>query len=461
MRVLTRLSLLVLGALMMLTMRAEAAQAGLPPIYHVYIIVLENESASTTFGPGSPAPYLSKTLRAEGAYLPNYYGIGHESNDNYIAMVSGQAPNAENQADCQFYSDVAPGTIGAFGQVQGEGCIYPAGVPTIASQMDAARLAWRDYNDGMGADPTRESSVCGHPALNSRDGTQTETAQEQYAARHNPFVYFHSIIDDTTLCDTHVVNLERLPQDLADPDAPNYTFITPDLCNDGHDAPCSNGGPGGLSQADTFLRTWVPRITGSPGYQRGGGLLIIAVDEAAASDTSACCGEIPGPGSPQPGINGPGGGDVGAVLLSPYIAPGTVSQVPYNHYSMLRSVEDFFRLPHLGYAQLPGERSFGSDIFACAPQSIPIVVNGRLPADSEIERVRVAHTGSRVRLTLYSVGNSTLRVVVRAAHQRTVILRRTLVPCRAYTLRLPSGRGRRVTVGASAGGGAQTTTLRY
>ena len=60
----------------------------------MFIIVLENESASTTFGPTSPAPYLSKTLTAQGAYLPNYYGTGHDSNDNYISMISGQAPNA-------------------------------------------------------------------------------------------------------------------------------------------------------------------------------------------------------------------------------------------------------------------------------------------------------------------------------------------------------------------------------
>jgi len=52
----------------------------------VFVIVLENEAASTTFGPGSPAPYLSTTLRSQGAYLPHYFGTGHLSNDNYISM---------------------------------------------------------------------------------------------------------------------------------------------------------------------------------------------------------------------------------------------------------------------------------------------------------------------------------------------------------------------------------------
>jgi hypothetical protein len=244
-------------------------------------------------------------------------------------------------------------------------------VQTIANQMTAAGFTWRDYNEDMGADPSRESVVCGRPALGQRDGTQTATATDEYATRHDPFVYFHSIIDDTTLCDTHVVSFpppgspgpNLLTQDLASVSTtPNYVFITPDLCDDGHDAPCANGDPGGLVQINTFLQTVVPEITGSPAFKQNG-LLIITFDEAATSDTSSCCGEIPGPNSPEPGVNGPGGGDVGAVLLSPCIAPGTVSETPYNHYTMLGSIENIFGLPHLGYAALPGETYFGSDIY--------------------------------------------------------------------------------------------------
>jgi hypothetical protein len=347
----------------------------------VFVIVLENSSASTTFGPGSPAPYLAKTLTAEGAYLPNYHGIGHQSADNYVAMISGQAPGIENQADCLIFNDLVPGTIGAYGQAQGLGCVYPAAVPTIAGQLNAAGLTWRDYNEGMGADPRREAAECGHPGLGSLDNTQSATPADQYATRHNPFVYFHQVIDDTVLCDTHVVNLDLLPRDLASaPDTPNYVFITPDLCDDGHDATCANGGPGGLGAADGFLRKWVPMITSSPAFRGENGLLIVTFDEAATSDASSCCGEVAGPDSPLPGILGSGGGDVGAVLLSPCIAPGTVTQQPYNHYSMLRSVEDLFGLAHLGYAQLPGETSFGSDVFTRACPLIAPRARIRSPA---------------------------------------------------------------------------------
>ena len=65
----------------------------------------------------------------------------------------------------------------------------------------------------------------------------------------------------------------------------------------------------------------------------------------------------------EPGLYGPGGGKVGAVLLSKFIKPATVSTHPYNHFSLLRSVEDFFGLHHLGDAQQPQVKSFGPDVF--------------------------------------------------------------------------------------------------
>jgi hypothetical protein len=355
---------------------ATAARPIPPPIKHVFILVLENESASTTYGANSPAPYLAKTLRSEGAYLPNYYGTGHESNDNYISMISGQPPNAQNQLDCQMFSDFSPdlGT-GQYGAQKGTGCVYPANIQTIAGQLDQAGYSWRDYNEDMGNTPSREAARCGHPAVNSQDGTQTATPQDQYATRHDPFVYFHSIIDNTSLCDSHVVNLKLLPGALKrSATTPNYVFITPNLCHDGHDSPCKDKEPGGLVSANKFLQQWVPKITRSPAFRQQNGLLIITTDEAATSDSSSCCGEIAGPGTGSGG-SGTGGGDVGAVLLSPCIKPGTVSEQAYNHYTLLRSVEDIFHLGHLAYAQLPGEQSFGSDVYTrrCnAPPSVKL-----------------------------------------------------------------------------------------
>src|SRR2546423_11046640 len=85
------------------------ASAALPPVKHVWVIVLENKGFNETFGPSSPATFLARDLPRAGQLLTQYYAIGHASLDNYVAMISGQAPNIETQADCQFYDEMAPG----------------------------------------------------------------------------------------------------------------------------------------------------------------------------------------------------------------------------------------------------------------------------------------------------------------------------------------------------------------
>jgi hypothetical protein len=350
---------LALGMTLVLATGPRPASAAPPPPQHIFVIVLENEDAATTFAPDSPAPYLAHTLPAQGAFLPSYYGVAHHSLPNYLAMVSGQAPTAQTQADCQVYADVVPALPAPDGQVVGQGCVYPRSVLTVANQLEAAGRTWKGYMEDMGDDPVRDGGTsCAHPALGAADPTQEATATDQYAARHNPFVYFHSVVDDAS-CGARDVSLSELPADLESAaTTPNLAFISPDLCHDGHDATCADGGPGGLEAADAFLRTWVPRITGAPAFSDG--LLVITFDEAG-SDASACCGELPGPNTPLPGITGPGGGRTGAVLLSPAIEPGTVTDQAYNHYGLLRAIEDAFGLPALGYAG--SARPFGGDVY--------------------------------------------------------------------------------------------------
>ncbi len=334
------------------------------PVRHLFLIILENESFDRTFGPKSQAPYLARTLPPQGAFLRQYYGIGHNSLDNYVALVSGQAPNEATQKDCQTYDEfqLAQPRLGAHGQAIGTGCVYPTMVRTLVDQLEAKHFTWRGYMQDLGNDPERESASCGHPTIGSTDPTTHKEARDQYATKHNPFYYFHTIIDDRARCTAHVVNLEQLRHDLATAaSTPNYVFITPNLCNDGHDAPCVDGAVGGLVQADKFLREWVPVITRSPAF-RADGALIITFDEGFES--SACCGEqgLPGQLHP-PGYSGPGGGRIGAVMLSPFVTPGTVSDAPYNHYSLLRWIEDTFGLDHLGFAADTAVRAFAADVF--------------------------------------------------------------------------------------------------
>jgi phosphatidylinositol-3-phosphatase len=355
-----------------------------PRIRHVFVIVLENEDYASTFGDPEADPYLAQTLPSQGALLENYYATGHESNDNYISLVSGQPPNPENQSDCQSFDDFLLPQSEPGGIEGGVGCVYPASVANIGTQLSARKLSWKAYEEDMGNNSTREAPACGHPPLGSVDNTQKAEAGDGYATRHDPFVYFHSVIDEPSYCDKHVVALGSpsgampagalrgetgLASDLAKiAKTPKYSFITPNLCDDGHDYPCTNqtGGASALADIDSFLEVWVPKITSSPAFQKNG-LLEITFDESdgAESDSSACCGETAGPDSPLPGVSGPGGGRIGAVLLSPFIKGGTVTSTPYNHYSSLASWESMFGLSRLADAAT-APATFGSDVFTAA-----------------------------------------------------------------------------------------------
>ena len=345
---------------------SQQRHAARPPIRHVFVIVLENQGFDTTFNAHSRAPYLADTLREAGAFLRQYYGVAHYSLGNYLAMISGVAPTPKIQIDCPSFDDFVETGIARDGQPIGDGCVYPAHVSTIVNQLERKHLTWGAFMEDMGKDPARESATCAHPPIGASDPTEVATPTDQYATKHNPFVYFHAIIDSPT-CDQNVVPLTKLENALQSMErTPNYTFIVPNLCHDGHDRPCKNGEPGGLESANEFLRHWVPLIVNSPAY-RADGLLVINFDEALTIDASACCNQRPGPNTPKPGVNGPGGGRTGAVLLSRFIKPGTVSRVPYNHYSLLRTVEDVFGLPHLGYAGRAGLAPFGRDVFTGYP----------------------------------------------------------------------------------------------
>ena len=226
-------------------------------IGHVFVINLENENYATTWGTSSPRDASTLLTRRAGEATHDRPGIGHASLDNYIAQISGQSPNPTTQGDCVKYVEFTSKGTGASGQALGQGCVYPASVKTIADQLTAAGKTWGAYQEDMG-------TPCRHPAIGQDDPTLVARKGDMYATRHDPFVYFHSIIDSPT-CATRVVDVKRLATDLQSvATTPNLVYITPNLCHDGHDSPCVDGQPGGLVSADRFLAAEVPKILASP-----------------------------------------------------------------------------------------------------------------------------------------------------------------------------------------------------
>jgi len=422
-------------------------------IKHIIVIDMENENFADTFGPSSPATYLNSMLLKQGELIQNYYATSHVSLGNYISQISGQAPTPSINNDCldlstlvppfnNFkggFTNIIPGTdsVAIPGQVVGDGCVFPAptatshGAITIADQLDAIKrpnrktnvASWRMYAEDMGNNPVRDygtpdpmgGTTCAHPPIGGVDNSNSASSTDQYATRHNPFVYFHSIIDRQAVCDANVVPLGtvivgvngqsdvftgHLAEDLSKEESTRkFAFITPNLCNDGHDASCSGVNTegskvGGLAGMDLWLKHWMPLIFSSKAYKTGKMLVVVTFDEGNPAgpngDSRACCNEQPGPNISNPGFSPilaffrfqttpapgtfpyPGGGRVGAVVFnSRYIVPGSVNTVGrYNHYSALRTYEDLLGLQggddgygHLGFAAAPGLVPFGPDVF--------------------------------------------------------------------------------------------------
>lgn len=346
---------------------------------HVFTIMLENSEYEETFVLGlKDAPYLSQTLPKAGALLQFYFGTGHSSLDNYIAMTSGQGPNKATQGDCDDAS-ILGGTgkpkFDAHGQVLGKsGCTYPKEMKSLTDQLDSVHKTWKAYMQGMDSQPTTKRTTCRNPyaSVEVPHRAGHPDPRPSYKDKHNPWAYYHSTFDRQAYCDAHVVPMGyldksnkpagQLVQDLKSVSTTaQYTYITPDQCHDAHD---SCYGESQLQNADSYLKKWLPVILNSPAFKQDG-LLMIAFDEGTTN--LKCCGEIKAPnlsatennGFPIPGSIGDGGGKTGILMLSPFIKGGTTDLLhSFNHYSYLRSMEDLFGVTtggtdgkgHLGYA---------------------------------------------------------------------------------------------------------------
>jgi hypothetical protein len=340
----------------------------LPAIKHVFVIMLSDQPYAALFGPESKARYLSGALEKKGELLLRYDAIAHEELPNEIALISGQGPTAETAADCPSYAPVVPGGSGADGQVLGNGCVYPSSTQTIASQLEAKHLSWRAYIEGIEEGPTT-SAACSHPASGAADPSSGLAPGEgSYATYLDPFVYFQSITGSAH-CASDVVGLSKLKTDLASPSStPSFAYIAPGRCDDGNPQPCKSDAGAGPAAANGFIEQVVPEILASKAYKQNG-LLVITGDEAPSSgefaDSSSCCGQPSFPNvPPDAGPRGPkGGGAVGALLLSPFVKAKSTAQEPFNHFALLRTFEDLFGLPHLGYAGASGVKSLPPALF--------------------------------------------------------------------------------------------------
>jgi phospholipase C len=183
---------------------------------------------------------------------------------------------------------------GATQGITDDSCYTPgfSSQPNLASELIAAGKTWGSYNEGL---PSQGSTTC---------------SSGDYARKHNPWFGFSNVPTSTAK------TFAQFPSDYST--LPQVSFVVPDLCSDMHDCSVSTG--------DTWLKnnlsayaTWA---------KTHNSLLVVTFDE----DNRLAGNKIP------------------TVLYGQQVTPGSTSSTTYNHYDVLRTIEDMHGLPHAGNA---------------------------------------------------------------------------------------------------------------
>jgi len=327
-------------------------------VKRIFVIMLENHSQKTTIGDPN-MPYLTR-LAHENAQATSYYGVTHPSQPNYVAAITGQL-------DITRMNDVATNHYSW---------------TNLVDQLESHRKSWGAYMEAL---PYAGFTGPIYPDA----AALPPSGAALYTNKHDPFV----LMDDVLSSPSRLAKIKPysdLATDLNSSHAPDFVWISPDQCNDMHggvyatiaghpETPCpynttvDDQYDAALKQkADAFVKTAVHTIRSSRAWT-GNSVIFILSDEAdydgAATETdnwadvSGCC-DSPGygvaPGLPDGYIlvdngshpwSGPfGGGLVPAVIITRNGARHVVDDTPYNHYSLLRTIEQVWGLGYLGYA---------------------------------------------------------------------------------------------------------------
>jgi phospholipase C len=323
---------------------------------HVFVIMMENTSYSDLLSATNPNTTFIQGLTKNYGLATNYYGVTHTSLPNYVAVTSGSTwgSNADDEAQAD---------EGYFNHLN------------LVDQLEQAGVSWKGYMESMpSVGYTGDYGDCTNPSLDP-DCTGNDTGTALYVRKHNPFMQYPDVFGNPQRAD-NVVPLTQLSTDLQDGNVPEFTWITPNICNDMHGGatacPYPNS-PTDPAQAtlyqdgDTFLNTWVTAIMKSSAWT-GNSAIFIMWDEGGYEDTSpygpeddsGCCDSpvlptsapnpVTGSGGDLAGGTLYGGGHVPMIVVARNGARGTADPTPTNHYSLLQTIEQNWQLPFLGNA---------------------------------------------------------------------------------------------------------------
>ena len=288
---------------------ADSSRTNLKNYQHVFVIMMENTGYNALIG-NPNAPWIN---HAAGKYglATNYYGVSHPSQPNYIAATSGSTNGVADDNDT---------TIS---------------VPNIVDQLESNGKTWTAYMQSLSLCATKLDHACGN---------------QLYERKHNPFVSYMDVQSNPARM-ANIVDFSQLSTDLASGNVANYVWISPDQCHDMHGRGATASDPCDFSNVqkliatgDAFLSSTVGSIMSSPVWT-GNSAIFIMWDESdftgsgpfGFGDTSGCCKA------------NPGGGHVVSLVISHSDHSARTSAVAYNHYSMLRTIQDGWQLGCLAF----------------------------------------------------------------------------------------------------------------
>jgi hypothetical protein len=254
---------------------------------HVIVVVMENAEYGEVIG-SSSAPYVNRLVRRYGVATQSY-AIRHPSLPNYLALTSGSTQGISSDCtDCG------------------------VSAPNIVDQMETAGIAWKAYLEDVPRPCFTGANAGG------------------YAKKHNPFAYYADVVRTPRRC-VRLVGFGALASDLRAGALPTYAWISPNLCDDGHDC--------GVGAGDRFLARTMPALLRELGPH---GFLVLTWDEGSSDER--CCGVA-------------AGGRIATIVAGPEVRAGSRSSTPVDHYGVLATIERALGLPELAGAADPGSGS--------------------------------------------------------------------------------------------------------
>ncbi len=354
----------------------------IPRIDHAFVILMENHYFSQVLGTTN-TPFTTKYAMTANL-ATNYYAVGHPSLTNYLEIVGGSNFGVVNDfspdwhtttcvsniesgipADEASTSNICP--IAGFGWDAATPAVDTTneGTPTdpihnfplatawthgitIADQLVEAGKTWKSYQENL--------PPYGADKVNNSDGLISDITHQEpgmpklYAVKHDPFAYFASVQagESKRLNLKNIVGFDSLYDDLASGKAPDFSFIVPNQCHDQHGRGSSEMGTGCsvdqnvIAQGDAALSVLISAIKSSKMWKQGNNVIVVVWDE---NDYSSLPNQVV------------------TIVDTSYAPTGVQSNIRYNHFSLLKTLEAGFGLPYLNHAA-DKNVSLMSDLFA-------------------------------------------------------------------------------------------------